>query len=67
MIGNEKIHADAKFMELFSRVGKLEQSLSLALELIEELQAVLRRAPNEPPRFGDENTRKNLSLKSGPR
>ena len=45
MIGNEQINPEFKFMELFSRVTKLELALAEALDRIAEITAVLGAPP----------------------
>lgn len=60
MIGNERVNPEAKFMELFSRIGQIEAGMIDILERLEEIHAVLNVNP-EP------NNRKTLSLKSGTR
>ena len=64
MIGNERIHTDAKFMELFKRIGRLELALAEALDRIEEVRAVLGTQPRSNDGM---NNRKTLSLRSGTR
>ena len=60
MIGTEKVHPDAKFVDLFARVTKLERALIEALEKLDEVHAILNVNP-------ETNSRKPLSLKSGTR
>ena len=69
MIGNEQIHPDHKFVELFRRLGKLEADLAHALEQIAELHAVINFVPPglQGPMPQGPNNRKTLSLKSGTR
>ena len=69
MIGNERINPDAKFMELFKRVGQLEIALRAAEDRLTEHHSAINFVPaglSEPPRFGDDR-KKTLHLKSGTR
>lgn len=64
MIGNEKIHPDAKFIELFRRVGKIEELLNEIVERQAEIYAVMNHVPEG---LKATNNRKTLELKSGTR